>query len=262
MLQRLVAALVAAGCALALSVAPGAAPAGPAHAEGRDPSRSTTGARWNLVVSDRFDSGGVPRHWHRYDGPYGSGPRNCARPDHAFVARGMLHLLMRHESSGRCGAGWYSAGMKLAARFESVDQKIAVRFRVRSVDGVRAHRIIPMRWPSSDRRLDSGEEDYCEGTPLLGCSTFLHHGTEQVYHAYPVSLARWHTMTFVRRDFTVRAFIDGVRRWTYHGTATTLPPTLKRPVLQQECDQAGCPPGRTGREVVLIDWIKVWNPAA
>lgn len=261
MLQRLITVVFAVGCVVALSVVPTAVPAGSARAQAGDAARSTAGARWRLVVSDHFDSGGVPRHWHRYDGPYGSGPRNCARPDHAFVRKGMLHLLMRHEASGRCGAGWYSAGMKLDSRFESVDQKIAVRFRVRSVGGVRAHRIIPMRWPSSDRRLVDGEEDYCEGTPLLGCATFLHHTTEQEYHSYAVDLTRWHTLTFVRRGFMVRSFIDGVRRWTYRGTAATLPPTLKRPVLQQECDHSGCPRGRTGREVILIDWIKVWNPA-
>lgn len=213
-------------------------------------------------MSDRFDAGGVPAHWNRYDGRYGSGPRNCATPRNAFVRNGALHLVMRYETSGGCGPGWYSAGMKLAARFESVDQKIAVRFRVLTVGGIRAHRIIPMRWPSSDRRLDAGEEDYCEGTPVSGCTTFLHHATQQEHHDYRVSLARWHTMTFVRRNFTVRAFIDGLRRWSYRGSAATLPPTLKRPVLQQECDSSGCPAGRTGREVILIDWIKVWNPSA
>jgi hypothetical protein len=254
-LRHVAGVLTAVSCALPLTFAQ-------ASVTPDSPETERAAPRWSLVVNDRFDAGGVPRHWRRYDGPYGSGPRNCARPGNSFVRNGTLRLVMRYRTSGDCGPGWYSAGMKLAARFESVDQRISVRFRVKSVGGIRAHRIIPMRWPSSDRRVDSGEEDYCEGTPLHGCTTFLHHSTAQEYHQYRVDLTMWHTMTFVRRDFTVRAFIDGVRRWTYRGTNATLPPTLKRPVLQQECDSTGCPTGTIGREVILIDWIRIWNPAA
>ena len=151
--------------------------------------------------------------------------------------------------------------MKLAKRFESVDQKISVRFRVKSVGGITGHRIIPMRWPSSNESSSGGEEDYCEGSPLGSCLTFLHYGDQQKYHRYRVDLTRWHTMTFVRRNFNVRAYIDGVRRWVYHGNRTTLPATLKRPVLQQECQHDGCPSGTGGREVIFITWIKVWNPS-
>jgi hypothetical protein len=118
-----------------------------------------------------------------------------------------------------------------------VDQKISVRFRVKSVDGIRAHRIISMRWPSSGHGSALGEEDYCEDSPLRGCTTFPHHSTGQEYHHDRVDLTRWQTMTFVRRNFTVRALIDGKQRWTHRGT------------------------GRTGRAVILIDWITVWNPS-
>jgi hypothetical protein len=92
-------------------------------------------------------------------------------------------------------------------------------------------------------------------------TTFLHHSTGPEYHRYRVDLTRWHTMTFVRRNLPVRALIDGNLRWTYRGTEATLPATLKRPVLQQECRSDGCPASRSGREVILIDWIKVWNPS-
>jgi hypothetical protein len=37
-----------------------------------------------------------------------------------------MHLLMRHETSGRCRAGWYTAGMMLDRAFASVDQRVAV----------------------------------------------------------------------------------------------------------------------------------------
>jgi hypothetical protein len=216
---------------------------------------------WELVVYDRFNSGGVPKHWSKYSGRYGSGAENCARRDHAFVKDGRLRMVLRYRSTGDCGPGWYSAGMKLSERFESVDQRISVRFRVKSVGGIRGHRIIPMRWPSSGDGDTGGEEDFCEESRLVGCTTFLHNSDGQLYHRYSVDLTEWHTMMFARRNFTVRAFIDGTRRWVYHGTRSTLPATLKRAVLQQECQSGGCPSGTSGREVILIDWIKVWNPA-
>lgn len=214
---------------------------------------------WRLVVDDRFNSGGVPKHWSKYDGPYGSGPENCARPDHGFVRNGKMRMVLRHRAGGDCGRGWYSAGMMLAKRFKSVDQKITVRFRVVSKGGVTGHRIIPMRWPSSGDWPDGGEEDFCESSSLKGCSTFLHSADDRESHRYRVNLTKWHTMTSVRRNFTVRAFIDGKRRWTYRGNSSTLPATLKRPVLQQEC-RSSCPSGIRGREVILINRIRVWNP--
>jgi hypothetical protein len=51
--------------------------------------------------------------------------------------------------------------------------------------------------------------------------------------------------------------------WTYYGSATTLPATLKAAVLQQECPPlrvGGCPTGTTGYEEIQIDWITIENP--
>lgn len=228
---------------------------------GSVPSSSSTASTspWRLVVNDQFRSGGVPAHWSRYDGPYGSGPKNCARPDHAYVRNGTMRMVLRHRASGDCGRGWYSAGMMLARRFGSVDQKISVRFRVASTGGVRGHRIIPMRWPSTAGWPEGGEEDFCEASGLGGCSTFLHSASGRESRKYRVNLTQWHTMTFVRRSFTIRSYIDGRLRWTYRGSRSTLPATVKRPVLQQECDSS-CPSGTTGQETILVDWVKVWNP--
>ena len=215
---------------------------------------------WKLVVNDQFSSGGVPSHWQRYDGPYGSDPHNCAIPAHAWVAKGAMRMVMRYRKSGECGAGWYSAGMMLSKPYESVSQKISLRFRVQSYGGVLSHRIIPMRWPSSGEWPAGGEEDYCEGGDLKGCSTYLH-GRRDAYKHYYVNMTKFHTWTFVRRGYTVRTFLDGKQQWAYRGTSAQLPSTLKRPVLQQECKgRTGCPRGTTGSETIIIDWIKIWNP--
>jgi hypothetical protein len=231
-----------------------------AHSGTAVPRRATTG--WTLVVDDRFNSGGIPAHWTAYTDRYGSGAQNCPARSHAYVKDGTLRLLLRYEPSGTCGPGWYSAGLRLMERYDSVDQRISVRFRVRSLGGVLGHRIIPMRWPASGQGTNPGEEDYCEGPGLRGCTTFLHTADgRQVYHRYTFDPTQWHTMTFVRRNFVVRAWIDGTLVWSYRGNATTLPPTVKHPVLQQECQHTGCPTGTAGSELILIDWIKVQNPA-
>jgi hypothetical protein len=222
-------------------------------------------AGWVNVVNDQFSSGGVPAHWHRYDGPYGSAPHNCATPSHASVSGGSMHLLMQHETSGRCGAGWYTAGMMLDRGFASVDQRVTVRFRVVS-GGVSGHHIIPMRFPPGARWPQGGEEDYCEGSGSSGCHTFLHYGdnaSTQVLHRHAFDLSQWHTVRFERRDHVVKAYIDDLRTpvWTYRGSSRTLPDTRKQVVLQQECRSSGCPAGTTGTEDIQIDWITVDNPA-
>ena len=83
-----------------------------------------------------------------------------------------------------------------------------------------------------------GEEDYCEGSPLSNGTNLLHNADGQLYHRYWVDLMTWHMMTISRRNLTVRAFIDGKRQ------------------------SDGSPAGTSGLEVILIDWIKVWNPAS
>jgi hypothetical protein len=221
-------------------------------------------AAWRTVLRDRFSHpGSPPERWHLYDARYGSGAENCARPSHNYVRRGRLHLLMRYETGGDCGADWYTGGMMLAKRYRSVDQRITIRWRV-VTRGVTAHRIIPMRWPSPDNWPEGGEEDFCESTNTGGCSTFLHYGADndQIHHRYDVDLTRWHTWRFVRRNHVVRVFRDGRDRplWVYRGSSTTLPDHAKRIVLQQECPHDGCPSGTSGSEDIQIDWIRVDNP--
>lgn len=232
---------------------------------GRRQSAPAAATGWVNVVNDQFSSGGVPAHWRRYDGPYGSGPRNCATPSHGSVSGGSMHLLMRHKASGRCGAGWYTAGMMLDRSFASVDQRVTVRFRVVS-DGVSGHHIIPMRFPPGAPWPQGGEEDYCEGSGSSGCHTFLHYGDKastQVLHRHAFDLSQWHTVRFERRNHVVKAYIDDLRTpvWTYRGSSRTLPDTKKQVVLQQECRPSGCPAGATGTEDIQIDWITVDNPA-
>jgi len=215
---------------------------------------------WVTVVNDQFDAG-LPAHWASYNGAYGSGPHNCAIPAHATVNGGILHMLMSYQASGTCGAGWYTAGLALIG-FSSIDQRVTVRFRV--VDSnVSGHFIIPMRWPDNDASWPAGgEEDYCETDAPTGCTSFLHYGSSnsQTSHAYSVDLSQWHVLRFQRLKHVVTASIDGVLVWTFNGSATTLPDTLKHVVLQQEC-HSSCPSGTTGTEDIQIDWITVENPS-
>jgi hypothetical protein len=153
--------------------------------------------------------------------------------------------------------------MKLSPAYESIDQRITLHWRVahRRVQG---HRVIPMRWPSEGTWPEAGEEDFCEGSSLTSCSTFLHYGADnsQEYRRYRVDLTRWHVWRFTRRNHVLRVFRDGLRDpiWVYRGSSTTLPDTLKRVVLQQECRLTGCPTGTRGREDIRIDWIRVDVP--
>jgi hypothetical protein len=217
---------------------------------------------WTNVVNDQFNSVVVPAHWGLYDGPYGSGPRNCAAPSHATVSGGVLHMLMGYEPSGECGAGWYSAGMQIAGGFQGIDQRVTVRFRVvRS--GAASHFIIPMRIASDDSSWPAGgEEDYCESDALSGCDSYLHYGASdsQVNGDYGLDLSQWHVVRFQRRGHVISAFIDDMSTplWTYRGSPTTLPDTFKRTVLQQEC-QSSCPAATTGSEDLQIDWITIDN---
>ena len=219
---------------------------------------------WRTVVNDRFSHRGrPPAHWKLYSGRYDGGTGNCARPSHNFVRRGYLHLVMKHDRSGDCGAGWYTGGMMLSEAYQSVNSRITLRWRVahRRVHGVR---VIPMRWPSDGNWPAGGEEDFCESDGLGGCATFLHYGADnsQIYRIYKVDLTRWHVWRFVRRHHVVRVFRDRLRDpiWVYRGSSITLPNTLKRVVLQQECPIAGCPNGTEGREDIRIDWIRVEVP--
>jgi hypothetical protein len=220
---------------------------------------------WTSVVTDGFNNGVLPSHWKPYAFRYAASD-NCASPSHVTVSGGYLHLLMRYETTGWCGAGWYTGGLALAkvAPYASVDQRITVRFRVVN-GGVIAHRVIPMRWPATAAQPAGGEEDYCESHQLTTCSSFFHSSWGRINHAYTVDLTQWHTFRFERRNYVIRAYIDNMSTpaWTYYGSATTLPATLKAAVLQQQCQPlyvGGCPVGTTGYEEIQIDWITVENP--
>ena len=230
-------------------------------------SPSPVATTWVTQVDDRFDSGGVPDHWNLYDGPYGSDPHNCASPDHVYVSAGMMHMLMYYENKGQCGAGWYTAGMMLASEYGTIDQRITMRWRIVR-HGVSSHYIIPMRFPDIASWPQGGEEDFCEGTSLTGCSTFLHYGDDkgpapEIAHRYTFDMSEWHTIRVVRRNLSLSVFVDDFSSpvWVYDGTSETLPETIKRPVLQQECPVEGCPRGSAGTEDIQIDWIVIDRPA-
>jgi hypothetical protein len=217
---------------------------------------------WTVVVNDQFDAGGIPAHWTLYDGPYGTNTHNCAAPSQDVVSAGSLHLLMSHLPSGKCGSAWYTGGLRLN-RFSSIDQRITLRWRV-VPGGADFHYVMPMRWPDSDASWPAGgEEDACEGELISTCSTHLHYSptNEQVSHGYgSVDLTQWHTWQFTRLDHVFTASLDGVVAWTYTGSSTTLPDTLKHVVLQQECQVTGCPSGPTGTGEIQVDWVTVENP--
>jgi phosphatidylinositol-3-phosphatase len=227
------------------------------------PPSPSAPAGWVNLVNDQFDSGGVPTHWGLYDGPYGSNAHNCAVPSHDTVSGGYLHLLMAYETSGKCGAAWYTGGMRLNG-FSAIDQRVTLRFRI--VDsGASAHYVIPMRWPDLDSSWPAGgEEDYCEADSTTGCTTYLHYGSTnaQVSHAYAIDVSQWHTMQFTRLNHVVTAVMDGAVAWTYSGSSATLPDTLKHVVLQQECLSTGCPTGTSGSSEILVDWITVDGPSS
>jgi hypothetical protein len=230
------------------------------------PTRSRASDGWVTVVDDRFDAPGrPPAHWRQYDGPYGSDPHNCARPSHNYVAGGSMKLLMAYEASGRCG------GLSLVDDYASVDQRITLRFRVVNSNpaDVRSHRIIPMHF--GDQQTPSwpygGEADYCEGSSLTGCSTFLHYfgrsRDDRVMRNHAVNLARWNVIRVERREHRVSVFVNDLATpvWRYVGNATTMPDVPQRVVLQQECRSDGCPSGSLAgeTEIIEIDWITVAN---
>lgn len=234
----------------------------PTSAGADRPAARETPARWTsrTVYADDFSGSRLNPAWRRYDGPYGSGVENYARPDHfALNGRGQLVLTMRYRTSGDDGAAWYTGGASLGDRYGGRFQSIAIRYKVVS-DGVQSHRNIPMRWVD-DPAYESyeGESDYNEGSSLTSVSTFLHYGPdEQVWKTYPVAVTTWHRWRFVHRpDRRIRVFLDGKLRWDYQGTATTVPDAFRRVVLQQEVSSSHVPTSTRGSEKILVDSIKV-----
>ncbi len=78
-------------------------------------------------------------------------------------------------------------------------------------------------------------------------------------HDFAIDLTQWHTIAVERDDTQVIVSVDGAIVWTYAGSETTMPATMKHVVLQQECP-ATCPDGTTGSEDILIDSVKVEVP--
>jgi hypothetical protein len=156
--------------------------------------------------------------------------------------------------------------MQISHDLGSIAQRITLRWRVTGTDltNVRSHRNIPMRWPDDPNfQWYQGESDFCEGSALTGCTTFLHYGpSSQASHSYTVDVTQWHTMRFEQSNHVVKAYIDDMSMpvWTYNGTATTVPDAFRRAVLQQECESS-CPSssfaGQT--EDIQIDWIQIDN---
>jgi len=219
---------------------------------------AATSTTWRTVVYDNFNQGStIPSHWRAYSGHYRA---NCARPSHNTVSGGSLHLIMKYETSGSCGAAWYTGGITLTESLSAPNQRITVRFRIVSVGGIVGHRIIPMLNPDDGTGI--GEQDFCESTPYDFCSTFLHYGapgTTQIRQKYFLDLSQWHTMVFSSNGGRVTSTIDGVRKMDYTGNAVTLPNKLRHVVLQQECNKLGCPSTKAGYEDIQIAYIKVEN---
>lgn len=222
-------------------------------------SSSSSGWSWRTVYKDGFGGPKLHPAWARYDGPYGSGVENYARPDHFYLdGNGHLVLLMKYRRSGDDGAAWYTGGASLKG-FEGRFQAITIRYRVDS-DGVQSHRNIPMRWVHDDAYASyEGEENYNEGSSLNSATTFLHYADgKQLYREHKVDVTKWHRWRFAHRpDDTIVVFRDGELVWKYRGNSTTLPHALRRVVLQQEVSEKHMPRGTSGRERILIDYMKV-----
>ena len=66
---------------------------------------------------------------------------------------------------------------------------------------------------------------------------------EQALSRYTIDLTQWHTVQVTRLNHVFSVAFDGTVMWTYNGSSSTLPDTLKHVVLQQECLGSGCPSG-------------------
>jgi hypothetical protein len=228
--------------------------------------------RWTNVIDDRFNGPHVPSHWQRYHAPYANAPNNCTSPSHDYVSGGYLHLVEKYEHSRPAGvscpyaAGWYTGGLKLdpVGRYVANDQRVTLRYRIVSRDGIVSHHVIPMRWPTrhKSRGTHRGEEDFLETDTLTGGHFLLYEtrGRRIRSSLYPLDMTQWHTVRFVQLSHAIYAYVNDMTRsaWAYRGNSTTIPHVLRTTVLQQECSHSnGCPTQKTGREDIEIDWIKV-----
>ncbi len=224
------------------------------------------------VLTDEFNGSTVDTSkWSPYTGQLSSSS-GCNEPDNLTVSNGVLTMLFAHQTTGVCGNNWYHGSMMIKRDYGGNNQSVTVRFRVLNNDPVntRAHRIIPMRWPSAEVSGGTtppwynGESDYCEGSSISGCTTFLHHSSSSQQVSSPThvfDMTQWHTLRATQRvGNDVDIFIDDMTtpRWTYNGTTTTVPDVFKRTVLQQEC-RSSCPTDTTDSERIEIDFLTVDN---
>ncbi|HEX9037154.1 MAG TPA: PKD domain-containing protein [Ktedonobacterales bacterium] len=228
---------------------------------------------WITVLDDQFNRPGLPSHWSVYVGSFKDGAHNCAAASLVQVpGDGYLHLKMAYLYRESCGTGWYTSGIEVASQYGGVDQAVTVRFRIvppRDSDVVRSQRALPMRWVEDPRyQWYQGESDYCEGSWLDRCYTFLHYRSSdsdpfQVERDYTLDLTQWHTWRVETIGHKVTVYIDDMTRpaWVYDGPAYTTPLSIKRTVLQHECPLYGCPPASYAGEVldVQVDWITIQN---
>lgn len=204
---------------------------------------------WRTVYEDTFTGSTLSPAWSRYSG------RDWLPSHFGLDGAGHLVLTMKYDNGA-----WHTGGAMMKSQYGGKYQVIAIRFRVDS-HGAQSHRNIPMRWVDDPNyEWWQGESDYCEGSSLSGCTTFLHYGSSnsQVSHDYSADMTRWHTWRFVHRpDRHVIAWLDGRKVWDYAGTRTTVPDAFRRVVLQQEVSSSHPPASRSSYERILIDWMRV-----
>jgi phosphatidylinositol-3-phosphatase len=229
-------------------------------------------AGWATVYRDDFTTdAAAPANFGLYVGQCGTPQGNVKQfdPRQAWVQGGLLHMRLSYLPSGPCGANWYSAGMMIDQQYGGVDQAVELRYRIVSVGGAAGHLVVPMRFPDTTSWPAGGEEDGCEGgESLAGCSSFIHYACpgsggdcQTVGPDYSADLTQWHTWRFESRSFGFKVYLDGVLKWSFLGNSTTVPATVKRLVLQQECSYAGCPGSTSASEDVQVDWVQVDKPA-
>lgn len=255
----------------------------PAHATG-----------WTTVLSEDYETGTTydGNVWTAYDGPYGSEPLNCARPDQNFVADGMLQIRMSYRSDlSTCGGGvkngvtwpatkWYSGGLSLKTAYRAVNQRVSLELRELLTDpaalanpttGVRSFKNVPMHMGDATCWPTSGEINWLEGTNPTTLNTNIHYsstntcGQENKYFSsnYSVDFRNFHTVVVERNNYTATVWIDGTQVYTKIGTSTSFPDVIQRLILQQECKASGCPastsPTTDYNSTVQIKWLTVEN---
>jgi hypothetical protein len=232
-------------------------------------------AGFSRVFADEFDGTAVDTSkWGPYTGHLTSSS-GCNEPDNLSVSGGVLTMLFAYQPSGVCGANWYHGSMKVDRAYSGNNQSVTVRYRVLNNDpsNTRAHRIMPMRWPSSGPDGGTsppgwhGEADYCEGSSLTHCKTFLHYApsSESPYQVASPEIVfdatQWHTIRATQyAGNDVAVFVDDMATpvWYYDGTTTTVPDVMRRTVLQQECPSS-CPTDTHDWERIEVDFVTIDN---